>query len=201
MGWQSRARPFVTESGRIIVPLYSDGFSFSLMAYTDDGGERWSFSNPLVGAGNIQPAIARAPGGELVAYMRDNGPAPKRLHVSRSSDEGSTWSAVRDSDLPNPGSAADVVTLANGHWMLIHNDTERGRSSLAVALSEDGGETWPWKRHLELDPGETPRTAEYPTIIQGRDGRLHATYSFVVPGQGRTVKWASFDEAWVKGDG
>src|SRR5690606_33063501 len=48
MGWQSRAQPFITASGRIIVPLYSDGFSFSLMAYTDDGGEHWRFSNPLV---------------------------------------------------------------------------------------------------------------------------------------------------------
>lgn len=199
MGWQSRSRPFITETGRIIVPLYSDGFSFSLMAYSDDGGERWAFSNPLVGAGNIQPAIARAPGGDLVAYMRDNGPAPKRLHVSRSSDDGATWSAVRDSDLPNPGSAADIVTLASGAWVLIHNDTERGRHSLAVALSEDGGATWPWKRHLELDGAATPRTAEYPAIVQGRDGRLHATYSYVVPGEGRSVKYVSFDEQWIRG--
>ena len=198
MGWQSRAKPFITDAGRIIVPLYSDGFSFSLMAYSDDGGERWSFSNPLVGAGNIQAAIARAPGGELVAYMRDNGPAPKRLHVSRSADGGTTWSLVQDSELPNPGSAADIVTLDSGHWVLIYNDTERGRHSLAVALSEDGGQTWPWRRHLELDEGETPRTAEYPAIIQGRDGRLHATYSYVVPGEGRTVKWVRFGEEWLR---
>ena len=204
MGWQSRSKPFITESGRIIVPLYSDGFDFSLMAYTDDGGDRWRFSTPLVGAGNIQPSIARAPSGELVAYMRDNGPPPKRLHLSRSSDDGATWGAVHDSGIPNPGSAADIVTLASGRWALIHNDTESGRHSLAVALSEDGGRTWPGKRHLELDEGAQPRTAEYPSIIQGRDGRLHATYSYVVPGEGgagrtRTVKYVSFDEGWIRG--
>ncbi|HET6568269.1 MAG TPA: exo-alpha-sialidase, partial [Rhodothermales bacterium] len=47
-GWQTRNQPFITDSGRMIVPLYSDGFSFSLMAYTDDSGETWKFSEPLV---------------------------------------------------------------------------------------------------------------------------------------------------------
>ena len=205
MGWQTRAKPFITDTGRIIVPLYSDGFSFSLMAYTDDGGATWKFSNPLVGAGNIQPTIAETASGELVAYMRDNGPPPKRLHVSTSTDEGATWSNVRDAELPNPGSAADIVTLENGHWALIYNDTEQGRHSLAVALSEDGGQTWPWKRKLEMDERERPTTGEYPSIIQGADGRLHATYSYQVPqtdgeGERKSVKYATFNEAWIKAE-
>lgn len=205
MGWQTRAKPFLTESGRMILPLYSDGFSFSLMAYTDDGGETWQFSEPLVGLGNIQPAIAETESGELVAYMRDNGPPPKRLHVSKSTDDGETWSIVRDSELPNPGSANDIVTLENGNWVLIYNDTERGRHSLAVALSEDDGETWPWKRKVEMDDSENPRTGGYPAIIQGQDGNLHATYSYRVPnddgtGQLKTVKYATFDEAWIKAE-
>jgi predicted neuraminidase len=204
MGWQTRSKPILTGSGRMIVPLYSDGFSFSLMAYTDDGGSTWQFSEPLVGAGNIQPAIAQTAGGELVVYMRDNGPAPKRLHVSRSTDDGQTWSTVEDADLPNPGAAADVVTLESGHWVLIYNDTEDGRHSLAVALSEDGGQTWPWKRHLERDGSSDPRTAHYPAIIQGRDGTLHASYSYHLPRQGgaerKTVKYATFSPSWIKAE-
>ena len=117
MGWQTKNKAVVLAAGRIVVPLYSDGFSFSLMALTDDGGRTWTFSEPLVGGGNIQPSIATQPDGTLVAYMRDNGPPPARLHVSRSADAGATWSSVRDSELPNPGSGADVVTLANGHWV------------------------------------------------------------------------------------
>ena len=97
MGWQTRNKPIITRTGRMIVPLYSDGFSFSLMAYTDDAGENWKTSTPLVGGAAIQPAIAATARGELVAYMRDNGPPPKRLHVSRSLDEGQTWSRVRHS--------------------------------------------------------------------------------------------------------
>ena len=203
MGWQTRNKPFVTPSGRMILPLYSDGFSFSMMAYTDDRGAHWKFSTPLVGAGNIQPAIGRTRSGELVAYMRDNGPAPKRLHVSRSSDDGATWSTVVDSDLPNPGSAADIVTLRNGNWVVIYNDVESGRNSLAVALSEDEGKSWPWKRQIELDPAAQPKTAHYPAIIQGRDGMLHASYSYFFPtvagaADRKTIRHATFDEAWIR---
>jgi predicted neuraminidase len=203
IGWQTRSKPTITRTGRMIVPLYSDGFSFSLMAYTDDWGETWRFSTPLVGMGNIQASIAETRSGELVAYMRDNGPPPKRLHVSRSTDNGETWSLVRDSDLPNPGSAADVVTLSNGNWALIYNDTESGRHSLVVSLSEDEGATWPYTRTLELDSGARPSTAHYPSIIQGADGRLHATYSYFVPAtatapERKTVRYATFTEQWLR---
>ena len=108
LGWMTRAHPYVLDGTRLIVPLYSDGFSFSLMAISDDWGATWKTSTPLVGFGNIQPSLVRKKDGTLVAYMRDNGPAPKRLHVSRSRDRGETWSAVEDSSLPNPGSGAEV---------------------------------------------------------------------------------------------
>jgi hypothetical protein len=109
MGWQTKNKAVIVDGGRMIVPLYSDGFSFSLMAITDDCGKTWQFSNPLVGAGNIQASIASKADGTLVAYMRDNGPGPQRLHISSSKDKGLTWSNVRDSILPNPGSGADVL--------------------------------------------------------------------------------------------
>ena len=200
MGWQTRSKPIVTSTGRMILPLYSDGFSFSLMAYTDNLGKTWKFSTPLVGLGNIQPAIAKTESGDLVAYMRDNGPSPKRLHVSRSQDNGETWSRVEDSTLPNPGSAADIVTLKNGSWILIYNDTEDGRHSLAISLSEDEGQTWPWTRKIELDTSGFPKSAHYPAIIQDRNGILHATYSFFVPAEEerKTIKYATFNTEWVK---
>ena len=43
-----------------------------------------------------------------------------------SRDGGLTWSPVTDSDLPNPGSGAEIINLRNGRWLLIGNDTERG---------------------------------------------------------------------------
>lgn len=203
MGWQTRSKPHITDTGRLILPLYSDGFSFSMMAYTDDGGQTWDFSEPLVGFGNLQPTIAENESGELVAYMRDSGPAPKRLMASRSTDNGETWSTPIDTEFPNPSSAADIVTLDNGHWVMLYNDTIEERHSLAVALSEDSGKTWPWKRKIEYNPQDTSSVyAAYPAIIQGEDGRLHATYSLrrlksESPAK-KTIKYASFDEVWIK---
>ncbi len=204
MGWQTKNKAIVLATGRIAVPLYSDGFSFSLMALTDDGGRTWAFSEPLVGGGNIQPSIAWQPDGTLVAYMRDNGPAPARLHISRSADAGATWSPVRDSELPNPGSGADIVTLANGHWVLAYNDTEDGRHSLAVSLAADQGRTWAHTRHLERDPrGQVATRSHYPSIIQGRDGILHVVYSYHRNDRGqdpgKTIKYARFTEGWLQG--
>ncbi|OHB68322.1 MAG: hypothetical protein A2Y77_07490 [Planctomycetes bacterium RBG_13_62_9] len=197
MGWQTKNKAVLLEGGRLIVPLYSDGFSFSLMAITDDNGATWQFSEPLVAAGNIQPTIARKADGTLVAYMRDNGVAPQRLHVSTSADKGMTWSPVRDSQVPNPGSGADLVTLRNGHWVLAYNDTEEGRHSLAVSLSLDEGKTWPHTRHLErYEPSAGP-TAAYPSIIQAADGSLHVVYSYRRPNVGQTIKHVRFTESWL----
>jgi len=195
MGWQTKHKPFTTKTGRIIIPLYSDGFSFSLMAYTDDLGESWKFSTPLVGPGNIQPAIAQTKSGELVAYMRDNGGAPKRLHISRSIDDGATWSNVQDTDIPNPGAGADIVTLKNGNWVLIYNDIESGRYKLSVALSEDEGKTWGW--HKRIEDGVAPLQAHYPAIVQGKDGLLQISYSYFTE-KGKTIRYAVLNEAWIK---
>jgi predicted neuraminidase len=208
MGWMPRAHPIELPNGRIIVPLYSDGYSFSLMAITDDGGVTWSTSEPLVGAGAIQPTVARKRDGALVAYMRDNGPPPKRLHTSTSRDDGVTWSPVVDTDIPNPGAGMEVINLKDGSWAMIYNDTERGRHSLVVAISEDGGQSWRWKRHLELDErGQGAGSFHYPSIIQSRDGTLHASYSYFLNhlpdgAPRKTIKHAHFSISWVKqGDG
>jgi predicted neuraminidase len=209
LGWMTRAHPFVLDSRRLIVPLYSDGFSFSLMAITDDWGKTWRVSTPLVGGGNIQPSIVKRRDGTLFTLMRDNGPPPKRLHASESRDRGETWSAVVDSELPNPGSGAEIIALRSGRWALISNDTEQGRHSLAVAISDDEGRSWKWKRHLEAEPrGPEAGAYHYPSIIQARDGTLHASYSYHLnrkdvsvdaagKPQRKAIKHAHFNEAWV----
>lgn len=203
MGWQTRNKPLELPSGRLVLPLYSDGFDFSLMALTDDGGRTWSFSEPLIGGANIQPALALGPDGSITAFMRDNGPPPHRLQVSRSFDAGRTWTPVRDTELPNPGSAADIVTLPNGNWVLVYNDTEEGRHSLAVAMSSDQGATWPWKRHLERDLRPSGATAShYPAVIAASDGTLHFTYSYHHNDRrgapAKTIKHVRINEDWIR---
>ena len=195
LGWQPRCKPTVLRSGRILLPLYSDTYSVSIMAISDDGGESWFASKPLAGYGNIQPAVLQRNDGSLIAYMRENGPLD-RVRVTESKDAGMTWGPVGVVDLPNPGSGLDGVRLRNGHWALIYNDTTRGRHRLAVSISEDEGKSWKWTRHLENDSNHSG-SYHYPAIIQGRDGTLHAVYSYFVSG-GKSMKHAAFNEAWVR---
>lgn len=197
LGWMTRAHPFVLDGKRLILPLYSDGFSFSLMAITDDWGKTWRTSNPVLGLGNIQPSIVQRADGSLYTLMRDNGPPPKRLLQSESRDRGETWTIATDSEHPNSGTGAEIIKLKNGHWALINNDLERGRHRLTVSISTDEGKTWPFKRALEDSDREENRF-HYPSIMQARDGSLHATYSHHVGNpQQKSIKHAHFNEAWV----
>lgn len=205
IGWFTRAHPLLLDDGRMLVGLYSDGFSFSLVGITDDLGKTWTFSEPIVGGGNIQPSFARRRDGTIVAYMRDNGPPPNRILVSESHDRGETWSKVTDHpQLHNPGSGLELMRARNGDWLCIYNDLPEGRHSLAVSLSNDEGRTWKWTRHLEQGtPGEG--AFHYPSIIEGSDGNFHATYSYFVEkgevGQpkGKSIRYVKFDREWVKG--
>jgi predicted neuraminidase len=193
LGWQPRCKPTVLRSGRIVLPLYSDTYSVSLMAMSDDGGQTWFASKPLAGYGNIQPAVLQKNDGSLVAYMRENGPLD-RVRVAESRDDGMTWGPVGVSELPNPGSGLDGLRLSNGHWLLIYNDTANGRHRLAVSISDDEGKSWKWTRHLE---NQTGGSFHYPAIIQSRDGTVHAIYSYFVA-DGKSMKHAAFNEAWVQ---
>jgi predicted neuraminidase len=204
MGWMNRIRPLELPSGRILMPLYSDGVSFSLVALSDDGGATWRGSEPILGAGSIQPAFTVMRDGTIVAWMRDNGPPPKRILRAESKDGGETWSFATDTDLPNPGASVDAANLPGGRWLLVYNDTERGRNSLLAALSDDEGRTWKWKRHIERDPRpERPDTFHYPSVLVARDGAILVSYSLfrneIPAGQPRkTIRVARFNAAWIE---
>jgi predicted neuraminidase len=125
--------------------------------------------------------------------MRENGPR-RRVRVAESKDDGESWGKVGESELLNPGSGLDGVRLANGHWLLVYNDTLQGRNQLAVSISDDEGRSWRWTRHLEQ---HAAGSYHYPAVIQGRDGTIHAVYSYFVA-DGKSMKHAAFNEAWVQ---
>lgn len=195
LGWMPRAH-LVTLGGRWLLPLYHDGYSISLIALSDDQGRTWRPSMPIVGLGNVQPSLAVRRDGSVVAWMRDNGPPPQRLLRAESRDGGETWTEAVDSEIPNPGSGAEVVVLRTGEWAFIGNDTESGRHSLALWISEDEGDTWPIRRPLALAlPGQG--SFSYPSLVEARDGWLHATWSEGLGGR-ETIRHARFNRAWVR---
>src|SRR5262245_62604501 len=125
--------------------------------------------------------------------MRENGPL-RKVRVAASKADGLTWGPVGATALPNPGSGLDGVRLASGRWLLVYNDTTKGRNSLAVSLSDDEGKTWKWTRHLERHAGGS---YHYPAVVQGADGTVHVVYSYFVSG-GKSMKHAAFNEAWIR---
>lgn len=185
LGWQTRNRPLELASGRMILPLYADGFDFSIMAITDDQGQNWQFSEPIVGIGPVQPALLQRKDGSILSLMRDNGPPPQRLMQSESYDEGVHWTPVTDSEIPNPGSGAELAALADGRWLLVHNDAELERSTLAVSISHDEGKSWAVLTHLEQNP---LCRAHYPAMVQGKDGAVHISYSYH-EGERKTIRY------------
>ncbi len=210
MGWMPRNHPiFIPPSsklpkGRYLLPLYSDGYDFSLVAFSDDEGKTWQGSQPMVGGGAVQPSVARRKDGTLLSFFRDNGPPPKRVLVSESTDDGLSWTPTRDLDIFNSGTSVEVIVLQSGEWLMVNNDTERGRHSLAVTLSDDEGRTWKWKRQVELDTREQQASSfHYPSLIQAANGDIHLTYSLflnhIPAGQPRkSIKHAYFNVDWIK---
>lgn len=195
LGWMPRAHLSLL-GGRWLLPLYHDGYSFSMVAISDDRGLTWRPSAPILGLGNVQPSLAVRRDGSVVAWMRDNGPPPHRLLRAESRDGGETWTEAVDSDIPNPGSGAEVVVLPTGEWVFIGNDTESGRHSLAIWVSDDEGETWPVRRPLAAcAPGAG--SFSYPSLLLARDGWFHATWSEAVAGR-ETIRHARFNRAWLR---
>jgi predicted neuraminidase len=186
IGWMTRIKPLLLGENKILLPLYSDGFNFSLIAISDDDGINWYPSLPIVGRGNVQPSLIQKKDGKIVAYMRDNGDEPSRVQISESADSGMTWTLAQKTQIPNTASV-QVYKLRDGKWAFIGNDIDDGRYQISLYLSDDEGKTWKWKTHLEkVKKGEG--SFSYPSLLQASDGLLRITYSYQVKDQLESIK-------------
>jgi predicted neuraminidase len=191
IGWMTRIKPLLLGEKKILLPLYSDGFNFSLVAISEDDGQTWHPSLPIVGRGNVQPSIVQRKDGSLVACMRDNGDAPPRVQWSESTDQGESWTPAKKSEIPNTASV-ELLQLKDGRWVFVGNDITDGRYQLSLYVSEDEGKSWKGKYYLEK---EAPQQGSfsYPSLIQSADGYLHISYSYQVDHGGETIKHVRLD--------
>ncbi len=197
IGWMTRIKPLILGSGRIILPLYSDGYNLSICAISDDDGESWKASKPIVGRGPIQPALEVRKNGDIVAYMRDSGDAPARVHKSISKDNGESWSYTVKTDIPNEASV-EILKLKDGRWAFLGNDINDGRYRVVLMLSDDEGETWKWKEYIEYDNKQGGGSYSYPCLIQTADGLLHITYSSRTSETEKSIKHLIVDAGLIK---
>ena len=191
LGWMPRTHPLVLPGGRLLVPLANENVNMAAMAIAHDGGARWTFSALVPTAGVIQPSVVRLADGTLQAYFRD-ARGTGRIARSTSADEGLTWSEATPIDLPNPSGGIEAIVLRSSAIAVVHNDqTGQERDRLSIALSRDGGRTWPARKVIVHVAGQR---FDYPSVIQARDGRIHVTFSDNL----KSVRHVSFSEAWIE---
>ena len=195
-GWMTRIQPITLESGRILLPLYSDGLNMSLVAISDDNGSTWRASLPIVGRGPIQPALAVRKSGEVVAIMRDSGDAPGRVWMCTSNDHGESWSLAKKTEIPNEASV-EIHSLKDGRWVYFGNDISDGRYQLSLYLSNDEGTNWYKKEVIEFSP-DRKASFSYPCLIQTADGMIHISYSHAVGSKNESIKHIVVDVNKIK---
>ncbi len=178
--------------GRLLCPSSTEdnGWKFHMEIY-DIAKKEWKYVGPVKAElairtedmkqhpiDCIQPSILKLKDGRLQVLMRTrNG----KIGTSFSSDNGDTWSNVTLLDVPNNQSGTDAVTLEDGRHVLIYNNfatlpgTKKGvRTPLSIAISSDGTH-WHHAQTLEDSPISQ---YSYPSIIQSKDGKLHAVYTW-----------------------
>jgi len=114
-----------------------------------------------------------------------------RIAESWSGDQGFTWSRLMKTELPNPNSAIDAVTLRDGQSLLVYNHSDSERSPMNVALSPDGKR---WFAGAVLD-NEVGQEFSYPAVIQSSDRLVHITYTW----NRQRIRHVVIDPAKLKG--
>jgi predicted neuraminidase len=145
--------------------------------------------------------------------MRDREAA--HIYRSESPDNGESWSVPVPTPLPNNNSSISAVKLQSGRIAIAYNptctpDPHPGKAAwpglrcpVAIALSEDGGLTFPLIRWVERGEGymgdenrTNNRQYEYPYLMQSKDGMLHLAYAAYTR---KGIKYVRLSESDVMG--
>ena len=193
-----------------------DGLSGDPTAFriSDDQGKTWRTVMMPKSNGHVHANVVELEPGHLAAFMRNR--EAYRIHRSESFDYGETWSEPKPTPLPNNNSSISAIQLASGRLAIAYNptctpDPQPGKAAwpglrcpVAVALSEDGGLTFPIIRWMERGEGyigdenkTNNKQYEYPFIMQTKDGYIHLAYAARTR-QG--VKYVRFTEADILGE-
>jgi sialidase-1 len=140
-----------THAGRILVPFNEGPYGAWRVyaAWSDDGGDTWSFGAPAPdgspGRGNEVQAVERSDGSILMVSRQFGGGGRRKSTVSR--DGGATWSPLMTvTDLVDPscmgGLAARTVA---GRQVIVCSGpgSPTARVDGTLWASFDGGVTWP----------------------------------------------------------
>lgn len=177
-------KPIILSNGDWLAPAsHEDGQWDSFVDISKDGGKTWETSpyipidrTRFTGKGSIQPTLWESAPGKVHMLVRT---ADGVIGRSDSDDYGATWSEMYATTLPNPNSGIDLVKLENGNLVLAYNPDGKNwgdRAPLTLAVSEDNGETWPYK--LDIETGEPEDEFSYPSIIATGADKVAVVYTW-----------------------
>jgi len=184
---------------------------FSVAEISQDQGVTWTECVMAGTQGRIQPSIVSLAPGHLLAFFRSR--ASDFIYRSTSSD-GCIWSPATATILPNNNASVQAFRLRDGHVVMAFDNSSKSsangglRKPLSVALSLDGGNTWPYARDIqEGRPGyglaeQTPKEPgreeySYPSIMETRKGEILVAYTY----RRQTIKVVSITEDWIRQGG
>lgn len=171
-------KPLQLTDGTLISPSSNELSHWRIhFELSTDNGQTWVLSQPIANPGGIeaiQPSLLNWQEGNIQAIGRTN---QNEIFSTRSKDGGLNWSALALLKVPNPNSGIDAVMLMDKRGLLVYNPTQQGphgRSTLAIAISDDGER---WRDVLTLE-ADSSGEYSYPAVIQTRDGLVHVTYTW-----------------------
>lgn len=154
-----------------------------------DNGESWSVPEPTqLPNNNSSIQVTTLTSGELALvfnHMSAAGALERRASLYDEIDDG-------DNSRKEP----EVISGRSAFW-------GAPRAPMTVAISADGGKTWPWQRNLDEGDGycmtnnsldKRNREFSYPSIKQGADGTLHIAYTWFR----QAIKYVHVSPEWVK---
>jgi predicted neuraminidase len=194
--------------------------NYSVTKISSDSGKSWKECRIPNSNGAVHPNVLQLGEASFVAFFRSR--FADWIYKS-TSDDGCNWTAPAATQLPNNNSSIQATLLRNGRLLIAFNNNNAVSSAgkaqaalrkpLSVAISEDGGKTWPWIRDVEtgdagitgvvgdpLDKSEHVKGSaaydeySYPTVVQGPDGRIHIAFTY----RRERIKYMSFNEEWIR---
>lgn len=184
----------------------------SAIKLTNDGGKSWKECDLSQSNGVVQPTVVMLGKKHFLAFFRSR--YADFIYRSTSTN-GCDWTAPTPTRLPNNNSSIQLAKLRDRSLAIAFNNSSAGvtrekartglRKPLSIALSQDGGKTWPWVRDIETgSPAEQRNELKgnrsqheeysYPSLLQDANGKIIVAYSY----NREAIKVVRFDEGWVK---
>lgn len=157
-----RNAPMPLADGGMVLPVHFElGHKASALLRFDAQGSYLGMVRISQRTYALQPTLLALGERHWLALMRDER-SHGHILVSETENGGQSWRDLPDLGLPNPDSAVAALTLAPGHHLLAHNESQAGRDRLDLRYSTDGRQ---WKLLQILEQGKPEDEFSYPSMV------------------------------------